>query len=123
MANELTLYASLQYADSELSAFALATLPAVVSNVTMKLVEWVKMSVGLSEVALKLGTITSLGWFMGINRDPTNFIELRVSTGSTKFCKMMKGEPAFFRFGSGISAPYAIADTAACQIEYLLISV
>ena len=45
-----------------------------------------------------------------------------VATGGTKCVKLLAGEVAMFRFGSGVTAPYIIADTAACQVEYIIIS-
>ena len=77
-----------------------------------------KQNIGTSEEAITLGEVTSPGWAFFINRDETNFIELRVATGGAKFAKLKPGEFAFLRLGSGAQAPYAIADTAACQLEY-----
>ncbi len=121
MASEITLSAMLDYVDSEDASLGLLVRDLVVSVATKKYV-LLKQNIGTSEEALKLGEITSLGWALFINRDATNYVELRVSTGSTKFCKLLAGECALFRFGSGVTAPYAIADTAACQLEYLLVS-
>ncbi len=121
MASELTLSAVLEYADSESASVGLIVRDFVASVATKKYV-LLKQNIGITEEALKLGELTSLGWALFINRDLTNFIELRVSTGSTKFAKLLAGEPALFRFGSGVTAPYAIADTSPCQLEYLLAS-
>ncbi len=121
MANELTLTAALEYVDSESASLGMVVRDLVASVATKKYV-LLKQNIGITEEALKLGELTSLGWAFFVNRDITNFVELRVATSSTKFCKMLAGEPALFRFGSGITSPYAIADTAACQLEYLLAS-
>lgn len=98
------------------------SLPPTLFSITTKLFVYEKMSITTSEVALKLGTLSALGWFIGINRDPTNYIELRVATAGTKFAKLSAGEVALFKFGSGVTAPYAIANTGACQMEYLLLN-
>ncbi len=121
MANELTLTAALEYADSEGANIGLMVRDLIVSVATKKYV-LMKQNIGIVEEALKLGEITSLGFVLFVNRDITNFVELRVATSGTKFCKMLAGEPALLRFGSGITAPFAIADTAACQLEYLMAS-
>lgn len=121
MSNELTLSGTMEYADSE-SADTTLQVAAKLASVSTKLYVQDKMSVTTSEVAIPLGSVSSLGWGFFINRDPTNYIELRVGTGGTKFAKLMPGEFAFFRFGSGITAPYAIANSAACQMEYLICS-
>lgn len=59
---------------------------------------------------------------MFINRDSTNFLTLKTGTGGTVMIKIPPGKFALFHFGSGVTAPYAIADTAACQLEYIICS-
>lgn len=122
MANEITVGCSLAYSDAELTDISLA-FSELTGSISTKKFTWIKQNIGTSEEALILGEVSSLGWFIGINRDSTNFVELRVSTGSTKFAKMKPLMPCLFYFGSGVTAPYAIADTATCQIEYILLSV
>jgi hypothetical protein len=65
-----------------------------------------------------LGWIGTLGWVMLVNRDPTNYVEVKTATSGTIFARL---EPAggfcLFKCGSGVTAPYAIANTAACVIE------
>lgn len=118
MANELTINANLTYEDSEgtsLPALAIANLLA--SLATKKFI-WAKQNIGTSEEAISLGEVTSPGWAFFVNRDETNFINLKVATGGAIFAKIKPGEVALLRLGSGAQAPYAIADTAACQLEY-----
>lgn len=121
MANELTLNASLVYADAESSDVDLA-LADVLANVGTKKFTKAKQNIGITEEAINLGEVTSLGYALFVNRDPTNYLELRVATGGVKFAKLRPGKFAFFEFGSGITAPFAIADTAPCQLEYLIVS-
>lgn len=121
MANEIEVNASLSVEDSEGTSQSLSIADLLVSLTTKRYVKY-KMNVGTSEEALPLGDVSSLGFVIVINRDTTNFVELRVGTGGTKFAKMLAGEPALFRFGSGITAPYIIADTSACQVEVFLLS-
>lgn len=121
MANEITLTGSLVYEDSELADEFLQILEKQITISTKKYVK-AKQNIGTSEEAIGLGEVTSLGWAMFINRDSTNFIQLRTATSGTAFAKITAGSFALFRFGSGITAPYAIADTAACQMEYLILS-
>lgn len=117
MANELTLSASMVYDDSEDT-----TLEAVVNDlaasVSTKRVIHAKQNIGITEEAIGLGDVSAPGWAVFVNRDETNFIELRVATSGAKFAKLRPGEFAFLRLGAGAQAPYAIADTAACQLEY-----
>jgi hypothetical protein len=121
MARELTVNAGLQYEDSEESETSLVIEDLVV-NVSTKKFAHVKQNIGTSEEALDLGEITSLGYAIFVNRDSTNFVTLKTGTGGTVIIKLLAGEVALFRFGSGVTAPFAIADTAACQLEYVIFS-
>lgn len=120
MANELALSGELSYSDSENTETSLV-VSAIAASVGTKKITRAKVSVGISsEEAVPLGECTSPGWAMFINRDSTNFITLKVATGGAVFAKLLPGEFCLLRLGSGAQAPYAIADTAASQLEYLL---
>jgi hypothetical protein len=121
MANELSLAASISYDDGDGDDFVFA-LPANVRK-TLTTLRYFKgkMSVGTSEVAIQLGSLTTLGYYLFINWDSSNFIELRVSAGGTKFARLDANRGmAMGKFGSGITAPYAIADTAPCEMRYCI---
>lgn len=75
--------------------------------------------VGTSEEALTKGEITTPGYALIINRDATNYVSIRAATGTANCIKLKAGEFALFRFEA--TAPFVIANTAACEIEYLLI--
>lgn len=119
MANEITLSASLQYADSE-DADVTAEISELLATVATKKFIKYKQNISTSEEALTLGEVTSPGWAFFINRDATNFVNLKVATSGAIFAKLLPGEFACLRLGSGAQAPYAIADTSACQLEVLL---
>lgn len=121
MADEITLTASLAYADSE-SADVLLEKCNVSATAATKKFTHVKHNVGTTEEAMILGEVTALGYCCIVNRDATNFIEVRAASGGTKIVKVPAGKAAVFHFGSGVTAPYLIADTAACQVEYLLVN-
>ena len=124
MASELTLSGTIDYSDSEGSSEILQVLEKVANVSTKKHVKH-KMNVGLSEETISLGAtgeITSPGWAIFINRDSTNFINLKVAASGAIFAKLLPGEFAMLRLGSGATAPVAIADTAACQMEYMIVS-
>ncbi len=80
-------------------------------------------SIGITEEVLDLNAITVAGALLvGINRDDTNYMEIRPVSGATKDAiKVLPGEPVCFRFGPTITAPYVIANTAAVLFEYRLI--
>lgn len=121
MANEITVNASLAYEDSE-DADELFSLTDLLASVASKKYIKHKQNIGTSEEAITLGEVTTPGWAIFINRDETNFINLKVATGGAIFAKLKPGEIALLRLGSGAQAPYAIADTAACQLEFFLIN-
>lgn len=119
MSNELTLNATLAYSDSEGSEVPLDVADLLATVSTLKYTK-AKQSIGITEEAINLGEVTAPGWALFINRDAANFIELRVATGGAKFAKLKAGEFAFLRLGSGAQVPFAIADTAPCQLEYFV---
>lgn len=122
MSNELTVSMSFSYAKGNFAALARA-LTSLGINVAANPLICDVLAVTTVELAIPLGGVTvgsTWAWFR--NLDSTNYIEIRVGTGSTKFCKLLAGEAALLRLGSGISAPYAIADTATCNMEYVLFS-
>jgi len=122
MSNEITLSVSVEYADSEGADVSLAIAELLASVATKKFMKF-KQNIGFAaEEAIVLGEVTAPGWAIFINRDETNFIKLLTGTGGVIFAKLKPGEPAVLRLGSGAQAPYAQADTAACQMEVLLIS-
>lgn len=121
MSNEITLNASLAYSDSENTEDAVA-LVNLLATVATKRITRVKQSIAITETAISLGGVSAPGWAMFVNRDETNFIELRVATSGAKFAKLKPGEFALLRLGSGAQVPYAISDTAACQLDLLLVS-
>ena len=124
MPNQLSVFGGLSYSDSigqEQSLYTAQDDPDVVSVATEAIARMTQ-NIGTSEEALNLGNIATLGYIYIKNLDETNFVQLRTATSGTYFCKLKPGEIAVFRFGSGVTAPYAIADTAACDVEYFLIS-
>ena len=77
-----------------------------------------RQTIGTSEEAINMGVdITIPGWFMAINRDSTNYIEIRQGTGIADLVRLNAGEACCFRLAADATAPFAIADTAACELE------
>lgn len=123
MADELTATGALYYRDSngvEQSLAVIADLIDVANKKTTRL----QQNIGLVEEALQLGEITLTGSIvMIVNRDTTNFVEIKSGTGGLVIAKLT-AERRFLILpvGSSITAPYAIADTGACLIDILIIS-
>jgi hypothetical protein len=123
MADEITLGASLSYLDSEMDEAIEISLSALLASVSTKKFTRVKQNVGTSEEAMVLGEVTSLGWLLIVNRDATNFVEWRTATGAgNDAIKIPARRFALFHVGSDVTAPFLIANTAACQVEIFLIS-
>lgn len=121
MANEITVSVALAYADSEDADESLAVSDLKKTITTKKYTKY-KQSVGITEEALVLGEVTAPGYVVFINRDETNFVELRVGTAGAKFAKLFPGDVALLRLGSGAQVPFAIADTSPCILEVFLLS-
>jgi hypothetical protein len=120
MAEELTLGASFTFAKSgtELSLSVGALKVDVSGNGAIQQ----RQSVGFAaEEALILGDVTTVGYCIMVNRDATNFVEVRPATGVADLIRLNAGEFAVFRFAATATAPFVIADTAAVEIEYVLL--
>lgn len=71
---------------------------------------------------LTYSKVANMGYLWIRNNSPDNFVLLKTASDGFAFAKLLPGEIAFFRCGSTSFIPYAVADTAPCEIEYLLIS-
>ena len=117
MANEITVTASLAYAKNSYSI----TLAKTGSQFNVSGTKYHSgvQTIGTSEEALSKGDIGTIGFCILINRDATNYVSIRRATGEGNMIKLKPGEPALFRMEA--TAPYAIANTAACELEVLMI--
>lgn len=122
MSNEITLNANISYSDTEGTELTGPSIVELLVSVVTKAQSVGKQSIGTSESAIYLGGVSAPGWAMFVNRDTTNFLELRVASSGAKFAKLKPGEFALLRLGSGAQAPYAIADTGACQLETFILA-
>ena len=121
MSRELTINASAVYEDSEGTNESLS-IEDFIGNVSTKKYIKGKVSVGTSEEAIPLGEVASLGWAVFKNLDGTNYVEIRKGTGGDDIVKLPPGGVALFYFGSDVTAPYWIANTAACQCEFFIVN-
>jgi hypothetical protein len=121
MANEITVSGSLEFSKGSLDV----DLSKGSLQVTVTGTEYIRNTLIVtqaSEVAIPKGSITTVGWFLGINRDATNFITIRPGSAKDDCIKINPGEFALFRFdNTDANTPYAIAAVADCVMEYLLI--
>lgn len=117
MANELTISASLKFVKGNTNvSFAKSgvRLDVTGKNYTSK-----SQTIGTTEEAISLGDVATPGYILIYNQDTTNFVSVRSGTGAANLIKIPPGGIALFNCQA--SAPFAIADTAAVDIEYLLI--
>src|SRR5271157_5864967 len=72
--------------------------------------------------AIPLGGVATPGGYLFVkNNDATNYVQLLTATSGTAFCRLNAGEMAVLRLDAGLTAPAALAHTAACEIQYLLL--
>ena len=125
MANEITVTASLNYTNTAAN-IASTTLtikaPGKFSTAGGDFIQ-ATMSVPTTAggTAIPCGSITAPGWAMIKNNDATNYVEILNAVAGTAVLRLNANEIALFRFAAGITAPAAIANTAAVVIEYLFI--
>lgn len=120
MADELTLTLKVSYSKN-----GVTLAPADVSNkkitISGNAAKHFVQNIGTTEEAIDLGDVTTGGWWFAWNRDSTNWVEIRVGTGGADFVRLEAGEFFAGRLSPDNAAPYAIADTAACNVEFLII--
>lgn len=120
MANDLIGSAGLYYGDEEGSKIDMLLANLVLSSTVKKFVR-AKQSIQTgTEEPIKIGELTSLGWAMFINRSTTGTIHLKRAVGVAAFASLKPGEFAVFRFYSDITAPYAVAEDAVSNLDFLI---
>ena len=120
MADEIEVSASLRLNRTDIEA-ALSKIGLTFDQTGTEYTQHIQ-TIGTTEEAIELGEITSIGYVLAINLDTTNFVSLRVGTGLTNAIRLDANNGlALFRAGSGLTAPFAIADTAACRVLFLIL--
>lgn len=126
MANELTVTLAVRYNKGNFDDTVPSSGSPFSYDITGTLVTHVRKSIGTSEEALELGEVdisANGGAHLVVkNDDATNFIEIRDSTGGNDLVKVLPGGVAYFMITSTATAPFAIANSAACEIEYMLVA-
>jgi hypothetical protein len=124
LANEITASASLSYLNSTVNVSVAKALAISGSNFSVTGSRYVEglfsvpTSAGGTAIPIPAGT---LGWCIIKNNDSTNYVELLTAVSGSVFAKIAPGEVAMFRFPSAITAPAALANTAAVKIEFLIL--
>lgn len=121
MANTATITANLAYSDGS-GDIELGNTAGLAVTLTNPGFTRVRQSVGTSEEAVVLGEVTAPGYAVFINRDATNYIDLKVATSGAIFARLSAGGGlALLSLGSGAQVPFAVANTAACIMDVLLV--
>jgi hypothetical protein len=122
VANEIEISMRMAFSKSSRSANT-DDMNALGLTFTMSGTDYVKgtQTIGTTAEVLGKGEITTPGFLFIKNLDGTNYIELEKATFSTTAgtVKIKAGEVALFRVAS--STIYACANTAACDVSYLMI--
>lgn len=116
MANELNLSASLSF--SKGGAVVDKALTATIS-VTGDAFSHEILSIAITTPTLLVesASLGTPGYVFIKNLDATNFVSVGITGSYT--VKLKAGEFALFRYAS--TSLYAVADTAACLVEYIII--
>lgn len=118
MASEITVKAALSAGKGSTSV-ALSIGPTQFTLTGTKMLKN-RQSIGTTEEALEMGEIASGGWFLCVNRDATNYVQIQAGSGALAMVRLKAGEFCLLRFDSG-ATPYLKANTAACEVEYVLL--
>jgi hypothetical protein len=93
------------------------------ANVATKVAFRGQQSIGITDTLLDFGSVVVFGYWVLVNLDPTNYVDLKVEAGGTIIARL---DPAggFIagKIGSGITAPAALANTAPCILDMLICS-
>lgn len=121
MADELKISLKMDFAKSNRQV-STSDMGAIGLEFDVSGTEYVRLtqSIGTSAEAIDLGQdIGTAGYMFVKNRDATNYVTIRMGSSGADVIKLKAGEVALFRLAA--STPYAIADTAACVIEYIIV--
>lgn len=116
MADEITVSVTLEFTKSGVTEKL--SFPGLTYDMSGTDYVLQTQTIGTSEELLLMGDITTPGYLIIKNLDSTNFVELYRTSAGSGVVKLKAGETACFRLSA---QPYALADTASCQVQYLLI--
>ncbi len=82
-----------------------------------------RQEIGTSEEQIDLSGLTLGGYFYAVNRDDTNWVELRGEPGGAPLVRLLPGDQALFRTSPVVTSdPQAIANAAPVELEFWLFS-
>jgi hypothetical protein len=123
MSNEISLTASLTVNKPSVMSSALSrAVTGVLFNMSGNFLVEGSISLATSDTLIPLGQVTSPHWAFFHNMDTVNFLKLKTASAGAYFARLLAGEYAFFPLLDTNAAIMGIADTAAIQLEYLILS-
>ena len=124
MANEITLNIKLDYSNAGTTTGMLAATSLNVDVAALGVAKMTKQlqPSGSGEEALDLGDIATPGYFIAVNRGPTDTISIRSATGVAALVDLKPDEACCFRMAGTASAPYVISSGSNNPVlDYLLL--
>jgi len=121
MANEVTVYADLAYADAN-GVQDEVLIDGVQFSVATKVSYRGQQSIATTETAIGLGGVAAVGWLMIKNLDAANPIDIKTAASGVIFARVPAGGVCLLYLGSGVTAPVAIATGGAVLIDKLICS-
>ena len=118
MANEATFSGSMSFSKGGVATSF--SRPGQTQTVAGAKISDVVQNVGTSEEAINKGDVGTPGRCMIENLDLTNFVTVRAASGAADLIKILAGKTAG-PFMLAASAPYIIANTAACNVRILIV--
>lgn len=122
MANEFTISLSLSgYKSSVMSSAKSRAIQAMVDSMSGTPVAEGILLVATSATVIPMGSVTAPHWAFFYNTDSTNFVKVRNGASGADVLKI-RAQKANVCSLLDSGTFYAIADTAACYLEFLIFS-
>jgi hypothetical protein len=122
MANEITLSLSLSCFKPSIMSTAIGrAITTLLRSMTGATYIQDTMSVTTSALAVPLGSVSAPHWGFFLNLDPTNYITLMNGAAGAVFARLLAGDPCLVPLDP-TCVPWAQANTLACQMEYLIMT-
>lgn len=71
--------------------------------------------------AINVTGLSNIGYCEFVNLDATNYVDIMTAVSGTAFARLQPGDAHLFRFTPAITAPAALAHTAAVNVQLLCI--
>lgn len=120
--NEITLNGSLLYNDGVTDDTL--DVASLVQSVAAQLIAHYSITCTTGGTAMSLAGLSSIGYSIMVNRDPTNYCTVETAGSSGKQVAVLKPNNGFAMMyhGPDLQAPYIFANTASTKVEVFLCS-